>query len=248
MDHERITIASATGVDVTLSIAGPGARSYAFVIDWHFRLLLALAWFFAAGWLASGHLLGPPDGEEPSTTWVLAAVLPALAIYFLYHPVLEIVMRGRTPGKRVAGVRIVDEAGGLPSVGAILIRNVFRLIDALPGFYAVGLVTSILTTRRVRVGDLAAGTLLVTDHAATVDRLEVLGSVASGSTQDPALAEVALDLLARWDQLGEERRATVALAVLRRLEPHAEPGDLALLRAVDLRARILAALQLEAPP
>ena len=49
-------------------------------------------------------------------------------------------MRGRTPGKRMAGVRIVARDGGAPSVGALLVRNVFRLIDSLPLLYGVGLV------------------------------------------------------------------------------------------------------------
>ena len=55
MDN-RIDIASATGVDLHLNIAGPGARSYAFVIDWHIRLLLALAWLALVALLLFGEI------------------------------------------------------------------------------------------------------------------------------------------------------------------------------------------------
>ena len=41
-------------------------------------------------------------------------------------------MRGRTPGKRIAGVRLVTREGDIPGVGALLLRNVFRLLDSLP--------------------------------------------------------------------------------------------------------------------
>ena len=71
--------------------------------------------------------------------WFGTVVLPALAIYFLYHPVLELAMRGRTPGKRSAGIHVVTRDGSAPSAGALLVRNVFRLIDSLPVAYGVGL-------------------------------------------------------------------------------------------------------------
>jgi uncharacterized RDD family membrane protein YckC len=248
MEQDRITIASATGVDVTLAIAGPGARSYAFVVDWHIRVVLAVAWLFITGFLVTGHLIPRIRETGDSERWAYIALLPALAIYFLYHPVLELLMRGRTPGKRIAGVRIVDERGGIPSAGALLIRNVFRLIDTLPGFYAVGLLMTVFTSRRVRVGDLAAGTLLVVDPGDTVNRLEVLGSVALQSTHDPAVIDLALDLLARWNQIGTERRGIVALSVLRRLEPDTDAAELVVLRPAALHRRILDALRLEAPP
>ena len=92
-----------------------------------------------------------------------AGLLPAAAIYFLYHPLLEILMQGRTPGKRMAGIRIVTERALTPDAGALIIRNVFRLVDSLPAFYLFGLVVAMFTARQVRIGDLAAGTLLIYD-------------------------------------------------------------------------------------
>ena len=73
-------------------------------------------------------------------------------------------MRGRTPGKRIAGVRLVTREGDIPGAGALLLRNIFRLLDSLPVCYLVGLATVVFTEHHVRVGDLAAGTLLVMDH------------------------------------------------------------------------------------
>ena len=137
-----------------MALAGPGSRSYAFLIDWHIRVLAALLWIFVA-------ILARPPSWSLSSPAIRIAILPALAIYFLYHPVVELLMRGQTPGKRRAGVRVVARGGGEPGFGAILIRNALRLIDALPLFYAVGLICTVVTDERVRIGDMAAGTRLV---------------------------------------------------------------------------------------
>src|SRR5690606_2939401 len=129
-------------------------------IDWHLRALLALGWVVAAVLLyrRPGSPL-PTDG----TAAYLIVGAPAALLYSLYHPVLEIAMRGRTPGKRIAGVRIVRGDGGVPSAVQLLVRNLFRLIDSLPFMYCVGLAATMLTRQSVRIGDIAAGTLLVYD-------------------------------------------------------------------------------------
>src|ERR1700761_624522 len=158
--HPDLVVDSVTGVDVALPIAGPGARSFAFLSDWVIRTILAIAWYVVAallynrGWRISAPL-------SPDSPWFVYVIAPPAVIYFLYHPVWEVFTRGRTPGKRMAGVQIVTRGGGAPSVGALLTRNVFRLVDSFPAAYAVGLITTFVTRRHVRIGDLAAGTLLV---------------------------------------------------------------------------------------
>ncbi|HEX9106647.1 MAG TPA: RDD family protein, partial [Longimicrobiales bacterium] len=105
-----LIVDSNTGIDVSLPVAGPGARSYAFVIDWHLRLILALGWYVAGALLYNRSLsLAPPPKTD--ALWFGAVALPAIAIYFLYHPVVEVALRGSTPGKRIAGVRIVSRTG-----------------------------------------------------------------------------------------------------------------------------------------
>src|SRR6202008_2402288 len=101
----------------------------------------------------------------PDAKWFVLVVTPAAATYFLYHIGLEIAMHGRTPGKRMAGVHIVARDGGSPSIGALLTRNVFRLVDSLPLFYGVGLIATLVTRDHVRIGDMAAGTLLAYERA-----------------------------------------------------------------------------------
>jgi len=230
-----LIVDSVTGVDLSLPIAGPGARSYAFIIDWHIRAVLFIAWFVVAALIYNGRwsLSTPAD---PSGTWFGFVLLPGAAIYFLYHVVLEILMRGQTPGKRMAGVRLVTRDGAAPAVPAYLIRNVFRLIDSFPLFYGVGLITTLVTRNHVRIGDMAAGTLLIYDRA-DESLLQHVSGTAIGSRLDASTAELINDLLQRWDALDVNVRSRLARTLLERFGGKPE----ALLAAQDAELRALLA-------
>jgi uncharacterized RDD family membrane protein YckC len=237
LSTEELNIRGLTGVDITLQIAGPGTRAYAFIIDWHIRLLVALAWALA------GLLIGLAVGSDfKKTTFPVFFVLPAVLIYFLYHPVLELLMRGRTPGKRMAGARIVTLEGATPGTGALLMRNLFRLIDSLPAFYLLGLVCCIFTAHRVRIGDLAAGTVLVLDETKAPRSLAVVGMLAQNSRLEPDAAALVQDLIDRWKELGEQRRESLARALIAKLDPDPNTGQLATLHSAELLARLEALL------
>jgi uncharacterized RDD family membrane protein YckC len=218
-----LSISSVTGVDLELEIAGPGARSYAFIIDWHIRLLASLAWFFA-GSLLYLRLHGGIEGGARAG-YFYAVGLPSLVLYFLYHPVIEVLMHGLTPGKRMAGVRLVMRDGALPGTGPLLIRNVFRLVDSLPAFYCVGLAAAIVSKESLRIGDIAAGTVLVYDAAKTE---AALPAVPLRTVEKLGLeqAEVVRDLLNRWSELRPEVRSSLAQRLLAKLRnaPAAESG------------------------
>jgi uncharacterized RDD family membrane protein YckC len=217
--EDRLVVQAADAVEVGLPVAGIGSRSYAFLIDWHIRFLLALAWLLLIAVLLG--LLSPAEDFfrpllNSGKLAVYVALLPAAAIYFLYHPVLEIAMQGRTPGKRMAGIRIVTERALTPDAGALIIRNVFRLVDSLPAFYVLGLVVAMLTPRQVRIGDIAAGTLLVYDSGKRkLDFDNVIGS--STSRLSPGDRELLDDLLERWRGLEAPLRRGLAEKFLARI-------------------------------
>ena len=225
MTAPELAVRSATGVDVLLPIAAVGARAHAFVIDWVLRLALSTTWY-VAGALIYNKLAGnkfslrPPDEDLPQ--WIYGIVLPSVALYFLYHPVLEVSMRGRTPGKRWAGLRIMMQDGSNATLGALLTRNVFRLVDMFPGIYIFGLLTAYFSRRHQRLGDVAAGTLLVHesrqpavvrpdiaifDNRSLVNRTLV-------SRDRAAMNDVAAALSARWNELDPQARAAMARKLL----------------------------------
>ena len=165
-----LRVASATGVDAHLVLAGPGARSLAFALDWMIRSALAAIYLLLASKILLGNFsfdIGPDD----ETLWYLAGAMPATAIYFLYHLILEPLMAGRTPGKRLAGLRVLTPEGQVPSVGSLIIRNIFRIIDSMPLFYVVGLLFVFFGRRHLRLGDIAAGTVLAIHRASFLEKL-----------------------------------------------------------------------------
>jgi uncharacterized RDD family membrane protein YckC len=232
---DRVSVQSATGVDLTLSIAGPGSRAYAFVIDWHIRLLLGCAWLLLSSFVLKLSL----SARSPDA---LLSLLPAAIIYFLYHPLVEVALHGRTPGKRMAGLVLVNRGGGTPGIGALLIRNVFRLIDSLPAFYAVGLVSCFITANRVRIGDMAAGTLLVIDDAAADKSLTRLETLAPSSRLPLDALELVDQVLERWPTLEPRNRMQIAYSLLARLDPGGGAAPLSNLNDAELHARLAALL------
>lgn len=230
MAEEELIVKGLTGVDMSLRIAGPGTRSFAFVTDWLIRLLVALTLILMAALWA---LLPGVSKSVSTAVWAIALIL-ALLIYFLYHPVLEVLMRGRTPGKRRAGARIVTVEGATPTVGSLLMRNLFRLIDSMPGFYAVGLACCLFTEKRVRLGDMVAGTVLVLEEADSSQALARLGEAMQRSALPLEALRLIHDLLDRWRDLEERQRTTLARDLLVKLDPgfdaqgHAAPGGEAL--------------------
>jgi uncharacterized RDD family membrane protein YckC len=232
---EELTVRGLTGVDMTLAVAGPGTRSYAFVIDWHFRALGVLAWVVLGAMLRQT-VLAASGGKLTSNPVMMAVMVGAGLTYFLYHPVLELIMRGKTPGKVIAGVRIVTVEGEMAGSGALLMRNLFRLIDSLPLFYIVGLACCFMTRQRVRIGDMAAGTVLVLDVTDSAKSLSRLGAMLERSSLSPETLKLVQDLLDRWQALEKPRRAVLARTLIARIEPQRDAGELAALDAPALRA------------
>jgi uncharacterized membrane protein SpoIIM required for sporulation/uncharacterized RDD family membrane protein YckC len=161
-------VSAATGVRA--SLAAPPTLAVPSAIDWLIRLASSTAYLLLAAWAINGGInksVQPEDG----TLWFLVGVLPASAIYFLYHIVIEPLMRGRTPGKRMIGLRVLTPEGHAPTFGALFTRNIFRIIDALPALYVVGLSFVMFSKRSLRLGDLAAGTVLAVDRAPFLEKL-----------------------------------------------------------------------------
>lgn len=212
--ENRIEVQSGTGTRVIEDLAGAGSRSYAYVIDWHIRILLVLGWYLGCmAFLRTADLIG--YGREADFNALAWMNVPPLLLYALYHPVLELAMDGNTPGKHYAGVAIVDERGAPPTAVAILIRNVFRLIDGLPFAYTVGLITVMLSRQHVRFGDMVAGTVMVRKRDHLIRSLDAIERIHAARV-DAQTAELVLELLDRWGSIGRKQRVRLGQALLER--------------------------------
>lgn len=157
MEYEdRIRIATPEGLELELQLAGVGSRSIGALLDEIVRWVL---------FGACAVLLLALDVSGGWETAILVLLL--FLLRFVYDVLFEVGAGGRTPGKRLAGLRVVRVGGRPVDFISSAIRNVLRVVDFLPLFYGLGMLVVLLTARNQRVGDLAAGTLVVRDRVAS---------------------------------------------------------------------------------
>ncbi|AKQ67662.1 RDD domain protein [Myxococcus hansupus] len=163
-----------------------------------------------------------------------------IVIYFLvdwgYAITLETVWSGRTVGKRVMSLRVIQESGVRIGFYHAALRNLARPVDRLPVFYLVGGISALASRSQQRLGDMLAGTLVVRER-----RLRVPSAL--GATGDEGLLADPL-FVARVKRLSSEEREVVLTAALRREELRME-ARLRLFAA--LGARLQDALAMEKP-
>ncbi len=160
-------------IEVDLELAGLGSRFVAQLIDWFWKILItAVLGFLTAVVLA---MLGAGKLAERPNPLLLAVVIAVFYLLWLgYGIYFELRRSGQTPGKRVAGIRVI-QAGGAPlDFRAACVRNLLAAADFLPVFHILGAVLILLTERRQRLGDMAAGTIV------TRERAESLGADPAG--------------------------------------------------------------------
>ena len=142
-------------------MAGIGSRFVALLIDY----LIWFAGFTALAIVSAVFLPGIRAFSKISAQWAGAIVV---FIFFLlnwgYFTLFEAFWNGRTPGKRVARIRVIQRSGRGIGLFESMARNLIRYVDQFPFFYAVGVIAIFATRQHQRLGDLAAGTLVVRDR------------------------------------------------------------------------------------
>ena len=197
MEYEdRRTISTPEGVQLALPLAGIGSRFMALSIDY---LIAGVALLIAI--LAALELGG-------DTAATIVAATAVLAINVGYFTLFEVFGGGRTLGKRATALRVVTDGGGQVGLRASLIRNILRVLELALFFYAPAIVSVLATKNNQRLGDLAAGTLVVRDT-----KLETVVSAAQ-------TAPVSSERYASWDVtgVGEEEAGAVRSFLERRYQ------------------------------
>lgn len=135
------------GVELSLRVAGPAVRSLAWAIDAVLQLGIVLA---------SGSVLLSLGGVGLGLYLLIAFI-----VFWFYPVLLEVLWRGRTPGKAAMHIQVVHQDGTPVQWSASVIRNFLRAVDALPFGYLIGLIAMCADPSFRRLGDLAAGTLVI---------------------------------------------------------------------------------------
>jgi uncharacterized RDD family membrane protein YckC len=157
---DKRIIATPEGVPIELILAGLGSRFVAIFIDTLIQsvtiYLITVLYFFI---LASSGF-----ANYPSYFQYLLVILLILSYFMVslgYFIVFEMLTEGRSPGKLVAKIKVVDIDGGGLTFRASLIRNLCRIIDYLPTYYMIGATVVFFSERNQRIGDFAARTVVI---------------------------------------------------------------------------------------
>lgn len=144
---------------MTMPLAGIGSRAMAAILDLFVQVVIMYVLVTVLAFVAGAVGAGVAGA-------VLAGLMIAVvfAVLFGYNFVTELWFRGRSPGKRALGISVEREDGLPIDISASARRNILRIVDFLPLFYCVGLVSIVLTGRRKRLGDLVAGTVVLQDE------------------------------------------------------------------------------------
>lgn len=224
---QQVEFETPENVSVSYEAAGLGSRFSAWIIDFIILcLILTVVFFMLVILIAVDHtfareieqLLGGGRGsrEPGQAEMVLVGLMTAIAglSTFLYFGFSELVMGGRTLGKRMLKLRVVKSNGFALDAGSILMRNIFRIIDNIPLLWIVPFVSK----KSQRLGDMVAGTILVSDQQAKLgglrDRLLDRDPAEAVFRFDPGMLKLARPqdveaierILERWHQLDPATR------------------------------------------
>jgi uncharacterized RDD family membrane protein YckC len=175
--NDKLTIETPEQTSLEFPLSGVGSRCLALLLDTLVQIgvmiLLLAVLYYASIWTMGS-----------SGMWTQALVILALfIIYWGYYGIFESIWNGQTPGKRWVRLRVIQQSGKPIQVWQAVARNLLRLVDQLPGFYAVGLVSVLFSKQNRRLGDLVAGTVVV--HERPLAKID-LGWAGTPSTVAPA--------------------------------------------------------------
>jgi len=215
------TLETPEGVDLTVELAGPIVRTLAFTIDLCVRMLIMFVFAIVVLLLGLNNL---------GTALYLLAMF---VIEWLYPVLFEVLRRGQTPGKKAMGISVINDDLTPVSLGASLTRNLLRFADFLPSMYTIGYITMSINPHFKRLGDIAAGTIVIYSKIDTKHDLDDIDEAAEippfELTEDEQSAIV--EFTVRKESLSDSRQEELANIISEEL-PYNDRERISRLRGV----------------
>jgi uncharacterized RDD family membrane protein YckC len=161
LSSDQLSIETPELVAIQMPIAGIGSRIIALLVDY----LIWIPGILIVGRIFAFFLPSLNAFNKLSEQWAFAIYVFLIFLFnWGYFTLFEAFWNGRTPGKRVARIRVIQRSGRPIGLFESMARNFIRYVDQIPFFYAVGAIAVFATRDHQRLGDLAAGTLVVRDR------------------------------------------------------------------------------------
>ncbi len=160
-NSDQLSIDTPELVSIEMPLAGIGSRFIAVLID----NVIWIACMIVISILIFKFLPAISAFNKITAQWAVALYLFLVFLFnWGYFTLFEALWNGQTPGKKIAKIRVIQRSGRGISLFESMARNFIRYVDQLPGFYAVAVISVFVTRQHQRLGDLAAGTLVVRDR------------------------------------------------------------------------------------
>jgi uncharacterized RDD family membrane protein YckC len=252
--ERSVTVRTPESIAFHYELAGLGSRFLAVTIDFLIQLALAIGATIGTGYALAGidRFFGALHLKSAQADSVVTAgeIFVYFLIFFGYFIAFEAWWNGQTPGKRAIGIRVVRDGGYPIGFTESVIRNLIRVIEVVLFFYGVSAICAIISSYNKRLGDLAAGTIVVRDSSFEVtnpaqwlhgdaDPAPVLGVTGAGALTDDEMS-VVHRYLERRSQLEPDVARQLAQRVAASLRPKLGP-DAASLDDYELLRRVGAA-------
>jgi uncharacterized RDD family membrane protein YckC len=156
---EKIKIPTSFNIELDFETPEFHRRLFAWVIDLVITFTYLIIAINILQRLSAAHKSA--DNDMPFLYNISAVNLLILVPILIYHLFFEVVMNGQSIGKKLIGIKVIGEDGGRPALHQYLIRWLIRPFDFIASFYLVGLLTVVLSRKNQRLGDMAAGTLVI---------------------------------------------------------------------------------------
>jgi uncharacterized RDD family membrane protein YckC len=185
---DELSIETPELVVIDMQVAGIGSRFVALLVDYLIWLATILALVFTISLIDPSLSHFSQLGKKWATA--LFILIPFL-VYWGYFTLFEAFWNGRTPGKRVVKIRVIQYSGRGIGLFESMTRNFLRIVDQFPLVYAVGVISIFVTRRNQRLGDLAAGTLVVHEKGNLAESGSTAGArtLTAGVFAPPVLQE-----------------------------------------------------------
>lgn len=217
MQQPDYSISTPENVDLHLEIAGLGNRLLAQLVDSLINLLTAFIVIIIA--LITGYLIStsPLDAQSKNIWYGVLAMISIFIIFIqlnCYFIVFEAIWQGQTPGKKVAEIRVIEANGQPISWAGAIIRNLIRMVDQI---LFLGLLVMLFDKNERRLGDMAAGTIVIREHKPDISTTQLLLAAPNAATDlldigrvSPEEYDLIVDFLKRRKSLAKPYRPLVA--------------------------------------
>lgn len=213
---EVVQISTPENVTFQFRLGGLGSRFIALLVDMlvqivMFTALVVILAIVGAGLSAAAEAV--TRGYSNATDIIMSVIISLIVLGFFliqwgYFVFFEVRQGGQTPGKRLMHLRVVRDEGQPVRFFDSVIRNVLRIADMLPATYMTGVISILVSSQNKRIGDLAAGTIVVREGTAPAPALAT-GESSLASDEAALIGEY----LARRVQMSPEGRLETAKAL-----------------------------------